>query len=146
MKRVLSLGSRVLGLRAGGLLLFGFLLFALHTPAQVKRGWSAPLEAKQLKNPIPPTQASLQKGQALYREYCVGCHGPLGKGDGPMVRMIQKKPADLTNRARMKTLTDGEVFWRISKGDDVMPSFEKTYPLSPEERWHLVNFVRSLGR
>jgi mono/diheme cytochrome c family protein len=130
----------------GGLFFLGLLFFAFPAPGQVQRSWSAPPEAKTLKNPIPPTQASLAKGGTLYREYCVDCHGPAGKGDGPMTSMITKKPADLTNRSRMQTMTDGEVFWRISKGDDVMPSFEKTYPLSSEDRWHLVNFVRRLGR
>ena len=39
-------------------------------------------------------------GQALYVNYCASCHGGQGKGDGPMVPVLNKKPADLTTIAR----------------------------------------------
>ena len=48
-------------------------------------------------------------------------------------------------------LTDGEIFWRISKGiieegnNVIMPRYEDKIP-SETERWQLVVFVRELGR
>lgn len=38
-----------------------------------------------------------QKGRALYVQYCVACHGPSGKGDGPAAPALKTPPADLTN-------------------------------------------------
>jgi mono/diheme cytochrome c family protein len=38
-------------------------------------------------------------GRALFETYCVSCHGPQGKGDGPAAEGLGKKPADLTGIA-----------------------------------------------
>src|ERR1700736_5219103 len=35
-------------------------------------------------------------GKKLYRRYCVGCHGPLGDGNGENAQWIDPKPRDLT--------------------------------------------------
>ncbi len=99
-----------------------------------------------MANQIVPSPASLARGKGLFGEYCGMCHGPHGKGDGAIAASLARPPADLANAERLKTLTDGEIFWRISTGDDIMPSFEQTLGLSAEDRWHLVNYVRNLGR
>lgn len=113
--------------------------------AQGKKGWNAPPEAQKLKNPLTPSNAMIEQGGKIFRQYCVDCHGAKGDGKGGMAGSLKRKPADLTGN-RTRALADGEIFWRISKGDDVMPSFEKTFPLSEEERWQLVHFVKSLGK
>ena len=38
-------------------------------------------------------------GQSEYASSCASCHGPSGKGDGPMVRDLVTKPTDLTTLA-----------------------------------------------
>jgi hypothetical protein len=43
-------------------------------------------------------------------------------------------------------MTDGEVFWKISKGiRGIMPAGENRMK-TEEERWHVVNYVRTLGK
>ncbi len=123
----------------------GLLLFLSPFPLAgkgPKRSWTAPPEARELKNPVPADAASLSMGKDLYEEHCLMCHGEKGKGDGPMADTLPRSPGDLT---QARDLTDGELFWRISKGDDVMPSFETEKPLSEEDRWHLVNFIRTFS-
>jgi hypothetical protein len=45
----------------------------------------------------------------------------------------------------MPKLPDGEIFWKITKGiPGIMPGREKQ--LTEEERWHVVNFVRTLAK
>jgi len=112
--------------------------------AQSKRSWSAPPEVKKLKNPLTDAGAAIQQGGKIFRQYCVDCYGARGDGKGGMAASLKRKPADLTSRAT-RTLANGEIYWRISNGDDVMPSFEKTFPLSAAERWQLVHFVKNLG-
>lgn len=102
------------------------------------------METKKLKNPVTSTSTAIQQGGKIFRQYCADCHGVKGDGKGSMADSLKRKPADLT-RSQTRALADGEVFWRISKGDDVMPSFENTFPLSEVERWQLVHFVKSLG-
>jgi len=106
--------------------------------------WNVPESAKRMKNPIRATSASIRKGKSLFAEYCAMCHGDRGKGDGPMAEALETKPGDLTDRARMSAQSDGELFWKIAKGNPPMPDFEKT--LSREEIWHLVNYIRTLAR
>ena len=36
------------------------------------------------------------QGPILYRAYCIVCHGPNGKGDGPMSMFLKTTPSDLT--------------------------------------------------
>jgi mono/diheme cytochrome c family protein len=59
------------------------------------------------------------KGPDLYRAHCAACHGPGGKGDGPVAPALKMKPADLTilaknNRGRFPS-EQGERF--ISVGE-----------------------------
>jgi mono/diheme cytochrome c family protein len=74
----------------------------------------------------------------------VPCHGPAGKGDGPMGRAMGIKPGNLAHAERMAKQSDGEIFWKVSKGKDPMPVFEKK--LSEKDRWDLVAFVRTLSK
>jgi len=53
-------------------------------------------------------------------------------------------PADLTNPELHKVRTDG--YWEsyLSVGGAVMPSYGEA--LTPEERWAVVNYVRTLAK
>lgn len=39
-------------------------------------------------------------GASQFREHCAPCHGPAGKGDGPVAATLTKKPANLTVLAK----------------------------------------------
>lgn len=134
-------------MRHGGrALLFSlFLITGLSACAWVSGhdhdAWPVPEEAKKLKNPIAANPASLAAGKALFMNDCAQCHGEQGKGDGSEAMMYDPQPADLTDAHMMSGMTDGEIFWKISEGRKPMPSFKKRF--SDEQRWQLVNFVRS---
>jgi mono/diheme cytochrome c family protein len=95
------------------------------------------------RNPIPVTPASVHKGGELFAIYCTPCHGSQGKGNGPVSAKFVP-PADLTNADLQKARTDG--YWQsyLSVGGAVMPSYGEA--LSAEERWHVVNFLRTLAQ
>jgi mono/diheme cytochrome c family protein len=40
------------------------------------------------------------EGRAFFAENCVSCHGDSGKGDGPAVAGLARKPTDLTHLSR----------------------------------------------
>jgi mono/diheme cytochrome c family protein len=45
----------------------------------------------------------------------------------------------------MTAMTDGEVFWKITKGiNGIMPGREKR--MTEEERWNVVNYIRTLAK
>lgn len=61
-------------------------------------------------------QGNPANGKDLYAKYCVACHGPSGKGDGPAAAALNPNPADLTNKAYMAGLKDQYLFDLIQKG------------------------------
>jgi mono/diheme cytochrome c family protein len=114
-----------------------------------KNTWELPANAAETKNPVATSAESVAKGRELYLEKmkgnCVFCHGETGSGNEANLAKLRRKPADLTNKERMTAMTDGEVFWKISKGiTGIMPAGEKR--LTEEERWHVVNYVRTLAK
>jgi mono/diheme cytochrome c family protein len=94
------------------------------------------------KNPVPATAESIRKGANLFAVYCTPCHGAEGKGNGLVVAKFVPPP-DLTNPDLQKGRTDG--YWQsyLSVGGAVMPSYGES--LSAEERWEVVNFLRTLA-
>jgi len=114
-----------------------------------KNTWELPSDADKTKNPIASNTESIEKGKTLFLERtkgnCVFCHGETGSGNEANLPRLRRKPADLSNKERMTAMTDGEVFWKISKGiTGIMPAGEKR--MTEEERWHVVNYVRSLAK
>jgi copper transport protein len=96
-------------------------------------------------NPVTPGASSIQAGQALYQANCLACHGPQGRGDGPIGLTLNPRPADLTQHAVPGVHTDGQLFLWISNGypNSVMPGFSDK--LSETDRWNLVNYMRTLA-
>ncbi len=114
---------------------------ALASQAQQK--WEAPAESKQLENPVKTDGNTVERGKRLFQEHCVPCHGDTGSGDGKMAKALGYKPANLTLEG-VNQQTDGEMFWKISKGREPMPNWERQ--LNQRERWDLVSYIRTLLR
>jgi len=106
-------------------------------------GWIAPKEARKMKNPIKATKASIQKGKEIYEKKCSLCHGEKGDGKGPASAGLNPKATNFRD-SHGKKMTDGEHFWKISKGRGPMPSFEKD--LTVEERWYVTNYVNTFSK
>ena len=106
-----------------------------------------------VENPIPGQR--VEEGARLFAANCVFCHGQKGKGDGPVLRTMRERfnypqsnpggdyiiTPDLTDDF-VKNQADVGLFGWITNGVTVMPPFDKL--LSVEERWMLVNYIRTL--
>jgi len=112
----------------------------------------APAEIRDRPNPVVTGPESIKAGRVLWEKHCFTCHGDAGRGDGPNARLHEArkgvKPRDLTDPKLQNNMTDGEIFWRVSKGlvehgEVLMPSYEEKIP-SEAQRWQLVHYVRSL--
>lgn len=88
----------------------------------------------------PQDPEAVARGEALFMQNCVRCHGTTGKGDGPEAAGLRPPPADL--RAHVPLHDDEGLFTFISKGvrGTAMPPFEGT--LSEQERRDIVAFLR----
>lgn len=118
-------------------------IFAAFTAVDFQDPWKAPESAKSIKNPIAESKKIIsgKKGKKVFQSNCVVCHGDAGKGDGPGGKALNPKPADLTSD-RVQSQTDGEIFWKITNGRGAMVKWEPV--ISEEQRWDLVNYIRSL--
>jgi mono/diheme cytochrome c family protein len=87
---------------------------------------------------------------ALYKEHCLKCHGPEGKGDGESLKKVKGKAVDWTNKAEMSKLTDTELFdiiWQGGGGvgkSKIMPAYKGK--LKEEEAKQLAAFVKTLAK
>jgi mono/diheme cytochrome c family protein len=95
-------------------------------------------------NPILPDVESIAAGQTLFEENCVSCHGPARRGDGPVALTLNPPPADFGS-GHTDIHTDGDLYYWVREGieNTLMPAFGEQ--LTPEETWHLVNYVRRLA-
>jgi len=108
------------------------------------RDWNAPAAAKNLQNPVPTTGDSVEVGMKNYSTHCQSCHGAKGDGKGERAEKLSIAPSDFTDEHAMGQMTDGELFWKISHGRRPMPAFREK--LTEQERWQLVDYIRTLAR
>ena len=93
-------------------------------------------------NPLPVTEALLQRGRERFDIFCAPCHGRLGDGNG-----ITKKIGDMPAVAnlhdkRIVEMPDGELFNTITHGKNTMGAYG---PLTPvQDRWAIVTYLRAL--
>lgn len=95
-------------------------------------------------NPIPADAGSVAKGKKMFMQGCAICHGDRGRGDGTAAIALEASPRDLADAEFMRSRTDGGLFKTLTEGMNEMPSFEEAY--TEEERWHIVNYVRTLSQ
>ena len=65
-------------------------------------------------------------------------------GDGSKAAQLKTEAGDFS-KSIVQNQTDGELFYKISEGRDDMPNFKKKMP-EADERWSLVNFMRTLKK
>ena len=93
--------------------------------------------------PVPSSPNSIQRGKTLFGINCQMCHGAGGTGNGAVGAFFTPKPFDLTS-SKVQNLQDDEIFVVITQGFGVMPPFAEN--LSAEERWDVINYVRTLKK
>ncbi len=78
----------------------------------------------------------------LYAQRCMACHGPSGRGDGPVAASL---PVQLTDfRQTIERRSVNQIRKAIAEGQGLMPAFEPA--LRPSEVSDLVYMVRFLSR
>jgi mono/diheme cytochrome c family protein len=112
----------------------------LPAPTTENELFKAKDAAATLPNPVPATADSVARGEALYSTNCAVCHGERGHGDGPVGKKFDPVPVDL-NKEYTQSQADGQLFFTLTRGRVAMPSYRDA--LSQQERWDVVNYVKS---
>lgn len=131
-----------LGIITTGVILF-IIISAFNRPPQQKP-WAVPDNYKNMKNPVASNPESIAEGKTLYGTHCKSCHGTKGLGDGTKAATLKTEPGDFS-KADFQSQTDGALFYKTSEGRDDMPGFKKKVP-DAEERWSIVNYMRTLKK
>ncbi|NOY48914.1 MAG: cytochrome c [Chlorobi bacterium] len=106
--------------------------------------WVVPEEYKTKANPTNADDGENKAyGKSLYSKHCKSCHGKEGYGDGPKAEEQEGDLGDFSTE-EFQAQTDGELFYKIKKGRDDMPKFEKKIT-DDEDIWLIVNYVRTLA-
>jgi mono/diheme cytochrome c family protein len=136
--------------KAAAISALGLLAFAcLFAPDQEKKPpateeFKIPPEAAKRENPVKPTAASLADGKHVFASQCAMCHGKDGDGKGDLAADMKLKLRDYRDPAGLKDVTDGEMFYILTKGKGDMPGEEDR--MKPDQRWNLINYIRSLSK
>lgn len=108
-------------------------------------------KAIEIPEPPKPTPERVASGRAHFEKLCTRCHGTGARGNGPVSEGLFDewgdaiRPADLTKPWRYKNgISMVDIYRTVSTGVDgtPMPSFADA--LTPEERWDLAAYLRSL--
>jgi alcohol dehydrogenase (cytochrome c) len=94
---------------------------------------AAPQEPRT--NPVAGQPEAIAEGKALFRNECLYCHGPDGKGGG--------RGPDLTASRLVQGGSDADLYRTVSEG---VPGSEMPGSgMRPDEVWNVVAYLRSLG-
>ncbi len=91
--------------------------------------------------PMPVTRELVDRGQDRYNIYCIVCHGPLGNGDGMVVRRGFPQPPTYHDD-RLRAAPVGHYFDVITNGWGKMNSYGAQ--IAPADRWAIVAYIRAL--
>ena len=91
--------------------------------------------------PVPVTKELIDRGEQRYKVFCIVCHGPVGNGDGMIVRRGFSKPPTY-NDDRLRTAPVGHFFNVITVGQGKMSSYASQIPVA--DRWAIVSYIRAL--
>jgi hypothetical protein len=94
-------------------------------------------------NPVKPSPEGLAEARKVYGYDCDMCHGAKGDGKGDVVESMKLTMRDWRDPATLANVTDGEIFYIITKGKGKMMAEGDRVP--EKLRWNLVNLVRSLA-
>lgn len=106
--------------------------------------YKIPDEYVKKTNPVKATPAGLEEARRLFGFDCAMCHGKEGDGKGDLAEEMKLEMKDWRNPATLEKMTDGEIFYIITKGKGKMVAEGER--VKEEQRWQLVNLVRSFAK
>jgi cbb3-type cytochrome c oxidase subunit II len=99
---------------------------------------------QNMPNPYPASPEGVLRGKKMYQEFCIGCHGLIGDGEGPAATYLDPSPLNFTTLRRnlvQGKYIGGIFYYQIMNGitGTAMPYFKRM--LESEKIWDLSNYV-----
>jgi mono/diheme cytochrome c family protein len=92
----------------------------------------------------PALSADADKGRPLYEKYCLLCHGPEGRGDGP-VGLHANPPAANFHSPESKRKSDAALLQSIQQGHPETAMASWRGALSEEQINDIIAYIRKLS-
>lgn len=93
-------------------------------------------------SPFPITAKLLQRGQERFNITCSACHGATAEGNGIPKKLGAMAVVANLHDKRIVEMTDGELFYVITNGRNLMGSYAST--ITTEDRWAIIAYLRVL--
>jgi mono/diheme cytochrome c family protein len=102
--------------------------------------------SRSLANPIDSLSADqLKEAERIYLINCGICHGAKLDGNGPLWKdgdgPYPSKPAQLVGDAKYEAMPDGQMFYSITYGKNLMGSYASQ--LTPKQRWEVITYIKT---
>jgi mono/diheme cytochrome c family protein len=91
--------------------------------------------------PFPVTEDVVKRGQERFNIFCSMCHGPVGEGDGMIVRRGYRQPPSY-HEDRLRRAPVGYFFRVMTEGFGAMPPYRSQVPV--QDRWAIAAYIRAL--
>ncbi len=113
--------------------------------ARTMRRLATPEATRARRNPVPPTEAVVERALEHYADHCAVCHANDGSGVTEIGRGLYPRAPDM-RAAETQSRSDGELFSIIEHGIRLtgMPGWGTGTPDGERDSWGLVHFIRRL--
>ena len=121
-------------------------VFVFHL-SQDKPGDTANYFAsRSVRNPLPAlNDDQMKEAERLYLINCGICHGAKLDGNGPLWKdgdgPYPSKPAALVGEARYEQMPEGQMFYSVTYGKNLMGSYASQ--LDARQRWMVIAYIKS---
>jgi len=102
--------------------------------------------SRAVKNPIDSlSKTDNDEAERLYLINCGICHGAKLDGNGPLYKdgngPYAAKPAALLGDAKYENMPDGQMFYSVAYGKNLMGSYASQ--LSKRQRWMVIKYIKN---
>lgn len=97
-------------------------------------------DVDKFKSAAPRSKEVVMRGQYIYNNTCIVCHGPDGAGNGSVVGAFPNPPSLLADKIR--DYADSQIYHVIVNGQNVMGSYAPQ--ISEKDRWAVIHYIRVL--
>ena len=117
--------------------------------AEVTQGSAAKRVERKVPraNPVPFSQASVARGEAIFLNRCWGCHGKKADGHGPNAEDIVPRPRNLRNSPFLRSVGYARLHESIQYGvqGTAMPAAGFDFALGEKDIGDLINYIYNLN-
>lgn len=105
--------------------------------------------SKAVKNPIDSlTKGEMVEAERVYLVNCGICHGKALDGNGPLYKggegPYPAKPATLVGDAKYEAMPDGQMFYSIAYGKNLMGAYSSQ--LNKKQIWQVIAYIKAKQR